>query len=87
LFTFTDEIALVLETFPLTAMLELLVVELLEGHEIVTTGAACAANAIDAKTVRAVKNFNIMESILEFLQGCQSDKNMTRQSTLISAPL
>jgi hypothetical protein len=40
--------ALVLDTFPLTAMLELLVVELLEGQEIVTTGAAWAAIARDA---------------------------------------
>jgi hypothetical protein len=50
---------LVLETFPLTAMLELLVVELLEGQEIVTTGAACAAIAIDATKKKEVKIFDI----------------------------
>ena len=68
LFTFTEEIVLVLlDAFPDTATLAFVVVELLAGEEIITTGAACTANAIDANKKTAVKDFDMKMSLLKFL--------------------
>jgi hypothetical protein len=68
LFTFTEEIVLVLlDAFPDTATLAFVVVELLVGEEIITTGAACAAIAKDANKKKAVKDFDIKMSLLKTL--------------------